>query len=281
MEVAKDISNGTDVDTDVAASGKDVGASLPSVEEVRNTVHMRRGSKSGMSFNAIMAMTVVACVIIAASLGLGLGVSNKNNAARSDQSSFEGSFDNTERKSDSEDVINYLVLAGVSSEVSLRTLDTPQNTALTWLALDDEANTAVPDVPITEVEGYRYMTRYVLAVVYFSMGGENWNFQAGFTTIKDVCSWNQVKFDGSSFYRQGVLCDSKTGLIFALDLGTWIRNEEIKNDDIRSRSGRLCRPSHRMQLIQYFFISFLQIPTILSVQSHQRLVLLILFSSFQ
>jgi hypothetical protein len=260
MEVAKDISNGTvpdvyamddgftDVDTGVAASGKDVGVSLPSVEEVRNTVHMRR-SKSGMSFHAIIAMTVVACVIIAASLGVGLGVSNKNDAARSDQSSLEGIVDNTVRKSDIEDVLNYLVLAGVSSEISLRTLDTPQNIALAWLALDDEANMAVPDVPITEMAGYRYITRYVLAVVYYSMGGENWNFQAGFTTIQDVCSWSDVKFDGSSFYRQGVFCDSKTGLIFALDLGTWIRNEEIKNDDLRSRSGRLCRSSHRMQLI--------------------------------
>jgi hypothetical protein len=246
MEVAKDISNGTapdvyamddgftDVDTDmatsdVAASGKDVGASLPSVEEVRNTVHMKRGSKSAMSFNTIMAMTVVACVIIAASLGLAVGVSNKNKRESSNQqSSLDGFLDKGGRKSDINDVISYMVAAGVSSEISLRTLDTPQNIAVTWLALDDEANTAVPNVPITEMAGYRYMTRYVLAVVYFSMGGENWNFQAGFGTITSVCSWNQVKFDGTSFYRQGVLCDSNTGLIFALDLGTWIRNEEIE-----------------------------------------------------
>jgi hypothetical protein len=270
MEVAKDISNGTapdvyamddgftDVDTDmvtsdVAASGKDVGASLPSPEEVRNTVHMKQGSKSALSFNTIMTMTVVACVIIAASLGLGFGVSNKNNRGSIEQTSLD---DKVGRKSDIGDVINYLVAAGVSSEISLRTLDTPQFIAVSWLALDDEANTAVPDVPITVMAGYRYMTRYVLAVIYFSMGGENWIFQAGFGTIADICSWNQIKFDGSSFYRQGVLCDSKTGLIFALDLGTWIRNEEIENDDMRSRNGRFCNLSHHMQLTRYSFHLF-------------------------
>jgi hypothetical protein len=267
MEVAKDISSGTapdvyamddgftDVDTD--AAGNDNGNSLPSAEEVRNTVHMTRGSKSGMSFNAIMTMTVVACVIIAMSLGLGIGVSNKNKAESINQSSLEGTRTNL-RKSNIEDVLNYLVVAGVSSESSLRAFSTPQNIALAWLALEDEANYAVPDAPITTAEGYRYVTRYVLAVIYYSLGGENWNFQAGFGTIANICSWNQVKFDGSSFYRQGVLCDSRSGLIFALDLGTWIRIEEMKNDDIRSRNGRLYHSSHGMPLTHhslhlYFF----------------------------
>jgi hypothetical protein len=235
MDVAKDISNGTapdvyamddgftDVDTDVAGSGNDNGNSLPSAEEVRNTVHMTKGSKSGLSFNAIMTMTVVACVIIATSLGLGVGVSNKNKAESINQSSLKGSNNNL-RKADIEDVLNYLVVAGVSSETDLKTYNTPQNIALAWLALEDEANYAVPDVPITVEEGYRYVTRYVLAVIYYSLGGENWNVQAGFGTIANICSWNQVNFDGTSFYRQGVQCDSRTGLIFALNLGTWIRS---------------------------------------------------------
>lgn len=233
MEVAKDISNGTapdvyamddgftDVDTEVAASGRDVGASLPSPEEVRNTVHMKRGgSGSGMSFNAIMTMTVVALVIISASIGLAVGVSNKNQASSS-KSSVEGNIDNKiRRKADFEGVVAYMVNAGVSSEISLRTLNTAQNNAAAWISLDDEANMAVPSVPITVIEGYKYVTRYVLAVLYFSTGGEQWNFQAGFGTIANVCSWNQVKFDGNAFYRQGVLCDSRNGLIFALNLGT-------------------------------------------------------------
>ena len=293
MEVAKDISNGTapdvyamddgftDVDTDFAASGKDVGASLPSVEEVRNTVHMKRGSKSAMSFNTIMAMTVVACVIIAASLGLAVGVSNKNKRGSSEQSSLDGSLDKGGRKSDINDVINYMVAAGVSSEISLRTQDTPQHIALSWLALYDEANTAVPDVPITDMAGYKYMTRYVLAVVYFSLGGENWNFQAGFGTITNVCSWNQIKFDGSKFYRQGVLCDSRTGLIFALDLGTWIRMRKLKTMTCVVEVVDFVTCHITCSSLDISFISFSQIPTILSVRSHQRLVLLILSRSFQ
>jgi hypothetical protein len=234
MDVAKDISNGTapdvyamddgftDVDTDgdVAVSGRDVGASLPSPEEVRNTVHMKRGS--GMSCKSVMLIAVAALMIVVSSIGLAVGVSNNNKGSSSSDRPSLGSLDKVRRKSDIEDVVAYMVVSGVSTETSLRTTDTPQNLAARWLAFDDEANTAVPPVAITVLEGYKYMTRYVLAVVYFSLGGENWNFQADFGTVEDICGWQKTQFDGNQFYRQGVLCDSKTGLIFALDLGTWI-----------------------------------------------------------
>jgi hypothetical protein len=133
-----------------------------------------------------------------------------------------------ERKSNFEEVTAYFIASGISNEVAIQTLGTPQNTAAYWLALNDEADMAVPAVPPTVPEGYKYMTRYVLAVIYFALDGENWNYQANFVTIEDICSWNQVNFDDSNFYRQGVLCDSNTGLIFALDLGTLIRNEGME-----------------------------------------------------
>jgi hypothetical protein len=236
MDVAKDISNGTapDVyamddgftDVDVAVSGRDVGVSLPSPEEVRGIVNMSKGSRSGMSVKTIMLFTVAGLVLIASTIGLAVGVSNKNkgSSSNSDRSSLGAGLDTAARKSDFEEVTAYFIASDVSNEVAIRTKGTPQNAAASWLALNDEANMAVPDVPTTTLEGYKYMTRYVLAVLYYAMDGQNWNYQADFGTVENICSWNQVNYDGSDFYRQGVLCDSKTGLIFALDLGTWIRN---------------------------------------------------------
>jgi hypothetical protein len=229
MDLAKDISDGTAPDvyamddgfTDVAVSSGDVGASLPSVEEVRATVNMR-GSRSGMSCKTLMLITVGGLVLMASSIGLAVGISNKNKGGGNDQPSSGGSsgLDKIRRKSDFDEVASYMILSGVSNENTIRTLGTPQNIAAIWMALDDEANMAVPPYPINVAEGYRYVTRYVMAVVYFSMGGADWEYQADFGTIADVCNWNQVNFDGSEFYRQGVLCDSRNGLIFALNLGT-------------------------------------------------------------
>jgi hypothetical protein len=264
MDVAKDISNGTapDVyamddgftDVDVAVSGRDVGASLPTPEEVRGIVNMNKATRSGMSVKTLMLITVAGLVIIASTIGLAVGVSNKNKGGSSssgnEQPSLGAGLDTAERKSDFGEVSAYFIAAGVSNEVAIKTRGTPQNTAAYWLADNDEANMAVPADLTTTLVGYQYMTRYVLAVLYFAMDGENWNYQADFGTVENICSWNQVNFDGSNFYRQGVLCDSKTGLIFALDLGTWIRNEvmekmacalvpvddgnSIENDGIRS-----------------------------------------------
>jgi hypothetical protein len=86
------------------------------------------------------------------------------------------------RKADYDDVINYLVAAGVSSEIS-RTLDTAQNIAVSWLALDDEAIMLSQTSPLV-AEGYRYMTRYVLLLSTSPQRAAQLNFQAGFGTIR-------------------------------------------------------------------------------------------------
>jgi hypothetical protein len=123
------------------------------------------------------------------------------------------------RKSNVDQVIAYMVNASVSDLTDLLTIGSPQNRAAIWMAEQDAADTAVPTGNTTALEGYNYMVRYVMAVFYYSTGGDNWNDQYFSMTFAPVCDWNNV-IDGPNAYRQGIICGEETDLVFGLDFGT-------------------------------------------------------------
>jgi hypothetical protein len=127
--------------------------------------------------------------------------------------------DPTVRKSNVDQVIAYMVNTSVSDLTALATIGSPQNRAATWMAEQDAANTAVPAGNATALEGYNYVVRYVMAVFYYSTGGDDWNVQYFFMTIAPVCDWNNARIDGPNAYRRGIICDKETDLVFGLDYG--------------------------------------------------------------
>jgi hypothetical protein len=122
------------------------------------------------------------------------------------------------RKSNIDQVIAYMVNTSVSDLTDLLTIGSPQNRAAIWMAEQDAADTAVPNGNTTALEGYNYMVRYVMAVFYYSTGGDNWHAQYFSMTFAPVCDWNNV-IDGPNPYRQGIICDEETDLVFGLDFG--------------------------------------------------------------
>jgi hypothetical protein len=69
---------------------------------------------------------------------------------------------------------------------------TPQFQALTWLVYDDPANLNFQLLPSKEDE---LLERYVIALLYFSTGGDNWDDSSEFLSAFSVCSWNGVECD--------------------------------------------------------------------------------------
>ena len=124
-------------------------------------------------------------------------------------------------------IVSYVVSQGISNETALKTEGTPQNSAARWLSEQDEARVQVPTVPIADASdssGYRFITRYIMALNYFVLGGDGWRTSVRFLTEYDVCDWNGDKFaynnDGQlHIERGGVLCDTNNHPIY-LDLGT-------------------------------------------------------------
>jgi hypothetical protein len=126
----------------------------------------------------------------------------------------------TTRRSTFEAVITYMINSGVSDSTAFASFGTPQFRAATWLAEQDGANKAVPTTGITSLLGYKYMTRYVMAVFFFSTDGINWDNPLDFMTEKSVCEWKAYfPNDGQNYFQKGVVCEPQANLIAGLLLG--------------------------------------------------------------
>jgi hypothetical protein len=98
-----------------------------------------------------------------------------------------------------------IALSALLAEADLdrRALSSPgtlQYQALNWLSYDDPAN-----LDFELVSSDDLLERFVMALLYFSTGGEDWADSSGFLSALSVCSWNEYSDSGSLNF--GVLCD--------------------------------------------------------------------------
>lgn len=116
------------------------------------------------------------------------------------------------------EIKNYLFSQGISTSGSLNQNGSPQQRALNWLANVDGAALAVPGGDKTTPEGYNFVTRYVLAVLYYQTLGDRWVYSLNFLQPFDLCYWYSVLQypDGTQEFR-GVAC-AENGQIAALFL---------------------------------------------------------------
>jgi hypothetical protein len=80
----------------------------------------------------------------------------------------------------SPDLIQLLSSVSPDGGTALRTSSTPQNTALIWLANNTNLETYSAEKKIQ---------RYILAVLYYSTSGDNWNRNTAWITDVDECDW--------------------------------------------------------------------------------------------
>jgi hypothetical protein len=201
----------SDVDeefTDVPVSGRDVGASVPSPEEARATADVHRGT-SGKFLKVVLAAGIIAALVIGVIVGINAGGGN---------SSPSSSSVSLERQSTTEEIIAYMANSGISDLNDLTTFGSPQARAAIWMATVDSVN-----LPIPTGDGevaYKYLTRYVMTVLYYSTGGDTtWTNQLDFLSSDDVCGWYGIFASTSqSPYRKGIVCDSVTGSIVGIGI---------------------------------------------------------------
>lgn len=127
--------------------------------------------------------------------------------------------DNPRRDLDS--IILYLVTQDVSEGDDLMRVGSPQNRAANWLVFDDERRLSLPSGTIQSNDGYQFMARYVMALLYFAMSGENWHFKLEFLSRNHICAWQGPKMQYNTNLRLeygGVGCTDE-GIPFVIDLG--------------------------------------------------------------
>ena len=128
----------------------------------------------------------------------------------------------------------WLVQQKVSIRQDIKARGTPQHKAVKWLADEDGAALPLPTVSIKDrnsKEGYMYMVRYVMAVLYYAMDGDNWTTKVNFMTDKDVCDWLGLsqRTNGNLIGSElgGLLCQEDTGMPGILDLGTSVEHTSL------------------------------------------------------
>lgn len=128
--------------------------------------------------------------------------------------------------------ITYLFENDISSARDLYDESTPQYRAARWLAAEDPEALTVPSSKGEDAAGglrntqpFRFVQRYVLAVLYYALNGELWNSPRKFVTGAHECSWfeSTVQHEGMT-YAMGVTCDQSMQVRNLL-----LRKFEIRN----------------------------------------------------
>lgn len=83
-----------------------------------------------------------------------------------------------------------MVLKEVTEEGTLMDSSTPQAKAYLWMLNDDPAQ-------VDPCSYSKILQRYILATLYFSSGGEEWNAANGWLTGEAECNWLGITCGGS------------------------------------------------------------------------------------
>ena len=207
----------------VSADLDEAGASLPLPEEVRTSMGGgstrrlgRNGSNSPVSLKWVYlgaALSLIVLVIVVPIVSF-RPAATKNNSL----SEFAGGGIGENNGYNSytiprgpdpeaarrprpllQNVVQFLIDNSVSTPEDLHLDGSPQNLAAAWLAEEDPANLVVPLQPAfntTTLDGYRYMMRYVMALNFYAMDGENWFDDMNFLSGDDVCFWHTLIAEG-------------------------------------------------------------------------------------
>lgn len=102
-----------------------------------------------------------------------------------------------------QEVQGYLAAQGISSRRDLETRNSSQFLAAQWIANLDNMNLTIPD---NKMDRESFHQRYILALLYFALQGDEWTDQVDFLRGESECSWNSFEWDKTD-QMQGVICD--------------------------------------------------------------------------
>mgnify|MGYP005857562107 CR=1 FL=1 len=206
--------------------------SLPAPEEIRTSArHVTSTNADGTGGGRrrrVMWYSVLCLVLVACLLAIGVGVAASSSSSSGGSSGggtpnggSSGNPSGGARQFSFEAVAAYLEEEGISDEQELLSFPTPQSQAARWLANEDPRNLALPSEGAESQQGYHFISRYVLATIYFAMLGMDWRFQFNFMSGDDICSWRDTLYviNTGEPVPFGSICDSVSGEIFKLYLG--------------------------------------------------------------
>jgi len=185
---------------------------LPTVQEIHNRVSMDERVSSSTSKRSIKVIAVVAILVIISIIVFNRIFVKKRSASLSNDPESGGT---TQAKN---------IFEEISSIADLETFGSPQQRAYDWMInVDTYMKKRAKKIPesLTDDGGVELKTRYILAVLYFALNGENWKEDFNFLTSSvDACLWHAEYFDfieDDTFYR-GASCNPTTYEIVSISM---------------------------------------------------------------
>jgi hypothetical protein len=176
--------------------------SLPSPEEAKTDSPPRSKDTHPL---LILLIAVLFGVMI---IGLSVGLTKDNR--QDDKSSVPATVVPTgqtpaEKKDRSNNLKIWLMENVISEAATFDDATSPQTKALAFMADSDTMQLDIPLGSKTSPEGYTFLTRYVMALFYYSTGGPLWHYKLLFLSDNHVCDWFFLFPVPTG--KVGVLCD--------------------------------------------------------------------------
>lgn len=185
--------------------------SLPDPEELKVTSPSGGKSPFEGCGKLLAWMFLIFALIIALTVGLVVGLNNQQTTTNNELSN---SFTPVARDDVQAAMKTYVITNGVTSEIEFTSATSPQSRALDFLANKDPRQLQAPSSGLNTDEGYAFITRYVMALFYYALGGELWNYDLLFLSKHETCQWYDVFQPPVG--QVGVLCNQNSNTIVGL-----------------------------------------------------------------
>jgi hypothetical protein len=229
---------------------KENGHSMPSLEQVRAEGAMH-GTYNRYSGKQKRTALVIGLTVLLVALVTGVTVSQvrhrntvKSSSAAAANDSNSAATDDTadgddNARDDDEAGLDIPRLQAVQDFLSVKItplakfkdITSPQYLASKWIADQDDFDMEIPDDPENVDDSYDFVQRYVMAVFYYALGGDEWQDDYGFLYPSPVCDWNEAAPedtipDGNdpNFWFFGVTCDESDEIV-QIYMGTYSNNQ--------------------------------------------------------
>lgn len=213
--------------TDIPVLSENVGASLPDPEAARAQADTSKlsdrhqdgfccSNKRSMTSMLMYALATIAVTLAVSFIAHAAVQSNQANS-HAEQPSLQN-----EQGATLLETIHYLAEHQVSSSEDLKDATTSQHRAALWMARSDKLDMPLPT---SDYQHYEFVTRYLLALMYFEFHGEDWMDTFNFLSAQHACLWSTplpVKGDRPDVAVEpaGAYCDDAMQ-ITSLHLGTY------------------------------------------------------------
>jgi hypothetical protein len=177
-----------------------VADQLPHVDELRMDL-AAGGAPRRKKRIIIVGAAIVAILALVLAIAIPLSKNNSSSASPKDAAV-------SNREPRFEEVVSFVVEAGISEEADLRRDGSPQNLGAKFIADEDPQYRALPS-SIEDEDAYLFVQRYVLSVMFYALGGPSWRTSLRWLTGGDECfDWFQtVIFSNGDRTPYGAFCE--------------------------------------------------------------------------